>query len=116
MNASLAWRSSFVQENFDVLLGGHLPSVVDLARATSSSQTGCALVEVQRTDLFLVNLRSRRLLFGMTEDSVEDSVVQTSVFVGWVLRTSDCRRDVPACVHQVCFAAEVAVGELAGRV
>ena len=59
-------------------------------------------VEVRRLDTSVVNLQRRRLLSGKSEDSrLVDSELRALGLVGWVRRTSDRNRDIPACVHQV---------------
>ena len=59
-------------------------------------------VEVRREGMCVVNLQRRRLLSGKSLDlMLVDSELRASVLVGWVRRTSDRSRDIPACVHQV---------------
>ena len=63
---------------------------------------GFPLVEKSEMDKHFVILQRRRSPFGKSEDSrLVDSELRASVLVGWVRRTSDRNRDIPACVHQV---------------
>ena len=63
---------------------------------------GCPQVEESEMDKHFVILQRRRSPFGRSEDSMlVDSELRASVLVGWVRRTSDRDRDIPACVHQV---------------